>query len=150
MGDIVGDLQKAFAAEPDPPPMSLRAGNAVDSGGPPAPFDPAEDLLTPDYFEQHFWGIAHLDPQSWRYYIPRLLAYALQSFAAPGLNAVDFALESLRPPDRDPLRLGSLSEAQERAVARALEELAFNESSPWKEPAIIALEEYWAPGAIHR
>ena len=150
MGSIVASLERAFASETAPPPMSLRAANAIDSGEAPCAFDPLLDGPTPDYFEQHFWGIPHLNPDSWRYYLPRLLAYGLESFASPGANAVDFALGSLRPPDRDPPRFGSLNASQARAVALALEEFAFNPKSPWQEPAIIALEEYWAPGATYR
>lgn len=150
MGNIIATLKEAFASELGPPPMSLRAANAIDSGEAPCAFAPLIDAPTPEYFEQHFWGIAHLDPASWRYYLPRLLVYGLESFAAPGNNAVDFLLGSLRPPDRDPPRFASLRPAQERAVALAIEEFAFNTESPWQEPAMIALEEYWAPGASYR
>jgi hypothetical protein len=150
MGELDRDLLEAFAGGPIVPGMSLRAGDAHDSGEAPPPFDPELDQPTPEYFEQYFWGLSYLDPASWRYYLPRLLRYALSSFATPGLNSVDAVLASLRPPDRDPPRFGSLTPAQERAVARVLEELAFNPESPWQEPAIIALEEYWAPGATYR
>ena len=150
MSSVVASLREAFAGEPGPPPISLRAANAIDSHEAPCPFEPLADSPTPGYFEQHFWGIPHLDPVSWRYYLPRLLEYGLESFHAPGSNAVDFALASLRPPDPVPHRFGSLTPAQQTAVVAALEELAFNPESPWQEPAMIALEEYWAPGATYR
>jgi hypothetical protein len=150
MSELICDLLEAFSGGPNVPGMSLRAGDACDDGDTQPPFDPAIDQLTPEYFEQYFWGLSYLDPASWRYYLPHLLRHALDSFATPSLNAVDAVLASLRPPDRDPPRFGSLTAAQERVVARALEELAFNPQSLWQEDAIIALEEYWAPGATYR
>jgi hypothetical protein len=35
-------------------------------------------------------------------------------------------------------------------VVTLLDTLAFSEASKWKSEAIIALEEYWAPGALYR
>jgi len=150
MGSCVARLKQAFAREAERPPMSLRAADAVDSGNAPCPFEPVADMPTPEYFERYCWGVPHLDPASWRYYLPRLLAYGLESFAAPGVNAVDFALESLRPPDREPPRFGSLTRDQKCAIVSALDEFAFNPESPWQEPAMIALEEYWARGGTYR
>ena len=92
----------------------------------------------------------HLDAESWRFYLPHLLRYALDNIANPASNAIDSILHSLRPPDRDPPRFGALTRAQQAAVVAALDQLAFSEHSVWKEPAMIALEEYWAPGATYR
>jgi hypothetical protein len=63
---------------------------------------------------------------------------------------VDAFLASLRPPDREPPRLGSLSIEQETEVVALLDKLAFEDSSAWKAQAVTALEEYWAPGALYR
>ena len=84
MGSVVANLREAFTGELAPPPMSLRAANAIDSGEGLCTFEPIADSPTPAYFEQHFWGIPHLDPVSWRYYLPRLLEYGLESLQAPG------------------------------------------------------------------
>jgi hypothetical protein len=131
------------------PPMTLRGANAVDSYSIPPPFDAELDLPTPEYLEKHFWGIAHLDPASWRYYLPILTHYALTNISNAS-NAVDAFLASLRPPDREPPRLGSLSKEQESVVIALLDRLAFDSESVWTSQAMIALEELWAPGALYK
>jgi hypothetical protein len=57
---------------------------------------------------------------------------------------------SLRPPDREPPRLASLSPAQERVVRQLLEVLAFAEDSVWQENACQALEEWWIENPLYR
>lgn len=135
---------------PVTPAMSLRGGNAVDDHAAMPPFDTVLDQITPEYFEMYFWGIHHLDTESWRFYLPHLLRYALDNIANPDSNAIDTFLYSLRPPDRTPPRFGALTSAEETAIVATLDQLAFSEESVWKEPAMIALEEYWAPGANYR
>ena len=143
LSDPRGDL-------PVTPAMSLRGGNAVDDHAPVPPFDAVLDQITPEYFEMYFWGISHLDAESWRFYLPHLLHYALDNIASPESNAIDAFLYSLRPPDRTPPRFGALTSTEEAAIVATLDQLAFSEESVWKEPAMIALEEYWAPGANYR
>jgi hypothetical protein len=57
---------------------------------------------------------------------------------------------SLRPPDREPPRLASLSPAQERVVRQLLEALAFAEDSVWQADACQALEEWWIENPLYR
>ncbi len=59
-------------------------------------------------------------------------------------------LWSLRPPDREPPRLGSLSAEQEAVVVAVLDVLAFDERSLDRDLAMQVLEEYWIPGALYR
>lgn len=134
----------------DEPPMSLRGGAAVDDGHAAPDFDAAVDRPTSRYLEEYYWGVPHLDAVSWRYYLPIFIEHALCNVAAAGSNAVDTFLASLRPPDRDPPRFASLSAEQEGAVVAMLERLAFDEASTWKSQAMLALEEYWGPGALYR
>ena len=150
MAREIANLSDAFGDLPATPAMSLRGGNAVDDYAPVPPFDAVLDRITPEYFEMYFWGIHHLDAESWRFYLPHLLRYALDNIASPESNAIDAFLYSLRPPDYNPPRFGALTPAQEAAVVTALDQLAFSEQSVWQEPAMIALEEYWAPGAAYR
>ena len=130
--------------------MSLRAGNAADDCELPLPFDQELDRITPDYLEHYFWGLAYLDSRSWLFYLPHFLSYSIENIANPTSNAIEAFLFSLRPPDREPPRFGSLSSAQEKAIVAVLDQLAFSENSAWNEDAMIALEEYWAPGANYR
>ena len=81
----------------EPPPLTLRGANAVDSYDVPTPFDPAQDEPTDAYLEGFgFWGIGYLDARSWRHYLPRLIGYAFSFGAWTGLRALAAARRSLR------------------------------------------------------
>ena len=131
------------------PPMSLRAGNALDDGSKPPPNDKEADAPTDKYLEQYYWGLPHLDAASWRHVLPFLLDYALRHIKHPS-NAVDGLLNSLRPPDRAPPRLASLSLEQERIVAQVLDVLCFSPESAYHELACQTTEEWWEPNAMYR
>jgi len=150
MGGDIANWIKAFANLPVRPVMSLRGGNAADDSEPVPSYEPALDTVTPVYLETYFFGLAQLDSASWRFYLPHFLSYALENVGNTASNAIESFLFSLRPPDRDPPRFGALSYEQRQAVVSVLDQLAFSDHSAWKEPAIIALEEYWAPGATYR
>jgi len=92
----------------------------------------------------------HLDPESWLYYLPFFLTAALRHASEPGNRIVEAVLWSLRPPDREPARLGVLSEEQTTVVTEVLEYLAFSAESQNQEFALQVLEEYWIPGALYR
>jgi hypothetical protein len=64
--------------------------------------------------------------------------------------AIDAFLSSLRPPDRDPPRLGSLTAKQETLIRECLEVLAFSEDSVYQPDACQVLEEWWVPNATYR
>lgn len=150
MESCVALIEHAFRDIPQRPPMSLRAGDALDDYRTPPDFDPSVDSVTPEYFEAHFWGISYLDPQSWLFYLPHFLKRALACLDDSGSNIVNAFLISLRPPDRDPPRFGILTVDQEQAVIAVLDKLAFSVESKWQEEAISALDEWWAPGATYR
>jgi hypothetical protein len=130
----------------DAPPTTLRGGNDIDSYDSPTPFDPENDAPTDSYLEQHaFWALPHLDVRSWRHYLPRLIDYALRHPDDPAM-VTEALIRSLRPPDRFPPRLGSLSELQEAAVRAFLEAIALEPTSrAAREEAQQALEEWWWP-----
>ena len=132
-----------------PPPVSLRGGNSLDEYEYPGPFDAEVDAVSDDYLERYWWGIAHLDAQSWRYYLPHLLEYSLRHRREHTMVTEAF-LSSLRPPDREPPRLSSLSRDQESVVSAFLDVMAFDDASAHQELARTALEEWWAPGALYR
>ena len=148
--ELATRLTESFAADlAHPPATTLRQADAVDSYGAAPPFDAAQDALSSDYLNRYAWGIAHLDAASWRHYLPALGELAIQSLSQPSL-AVDGLIESLRPPDRDPPRLASLSAAQEVVLRELLELLAFSAESIWQRQACQALEEWWIEGALYR
>jgi hypothetical protein len=134
----------------DAPRMTLRGGYAEDSYDQvPAP-DPDLDKPTDSYIGTYaFWGLAYLDPASWRYYLPHLIGYAFRHMDDPEM-AVEGLLHSLRPPDREPPRLASLTAEQEAVIVAFLEELAFSEDSANRDFAMQVLEEWWIPDALFR
>jgi hypothetical protein len=152
--EIIERAYQVFEADlAAPPAITLRGGEALDSYEAPPPFDPALDEPNDAYLEAYaFNGLGFLDPPSWRYYLPRLIDYALRNIAsnAPGTMAVDGLLWSLRPPDREPPRLGSLTPAQEAVIVAALDQLAFSDDSVHRPDAMQVMEEWWIPGALFR
>src|SRR5262249_30158198 len=65
--------------------------------------------------------------------------------------AVEALIRSLRPPDRYPPRLATLTAEQETVVVAFLETLALGDGSGhMQEDAQQALEEWWLPDARHR
>jgi len=135
------------------PPITLRGGDAIDGYAEPPPYDPAVDEPSDRYLETFaFAGLNFLDAMSWRHYLPRLIDYAFRHLGnnEPGTMAVDGLLWSLRPPDRDPPRLASLTREQEEVVVAALEQLAFSDDSIYRADAMQVMEEWWMPGALYR
>jgi len=128
------------------PPLTLRGGNAVDNYTRPMPFDPAEDEPTDAYLEGYaFWGLGYLDARSWRHYVPRLIDYAFRHPNDPAM-VTEALVRSLRPPDRYPPRLATLSADQEDVVRMFLEQVAFADAIPHLQAeAQQALEEWWLP-----
>jgi len=147
--EVIALVREAFAEDIQRPlTTSLRAGNAIDEYRIAPPFDSELDAPTDAYLEANFWGIAHLDPASWRHYLPRLIEYVCRRQDAE--NVGDALFSSLRPPDHDPPRFGSLTAEQEAAVITFLDCFAFSAESPYAADAQLALEEWWAPGALYR
>ena len=152
--EIVRRAYEVFQADVKaPPPITLRGGNAIDSYDEPPPFDPDVDEPNDVYLETHaFHALNFLDAQSWRHYLPRLIDYALRNIAsnAPGTMAIDALLWALRPPDRDPPRLASLTKEQEEVIVAALDELAFADDSVYKTDAMEVMQEWWVPSSLYR
>ena len=143
-------VERAFAAfqadAAGPPPLSLRGGYDIDSYTRAQPFDPATDRPTDEYVEQHaFWGLGYLDAQSWRHYLPRLIQYSLLNSDDPQM-VTETLVRSLRPPDRYPPRLRSVTPEQGRIVSLFLEHLTkTHPSEDLRQEAQQALDEWWGP-----
>jgi hypothetical protein len=147
---LVANLFAVFAADAKAAPsITLRGGNELDDCKTPSPFDPSIDSISDNYFERYPWGIGYLDAASWRHYLPHLMEYALRHMLE-GTIVVDALLNSLRPPDRDPPRLASLTVEQEALITQFLDALAFSEQSAHQELACQVMEEWWVPEALYR
>jgi hypothetical protein len=130
------------------PALTLRGANAVDSYDHPEPFDASEDEETDEYLEGFaFWAMPYLDARSWRHYLPRLIEYAFEHPQDPRM-VVEATVRSLRPPDRVPRRLTTLTADQEAVIVAFLERLALgDEEHTVANDAREALQEWWLPGA---
>ena len=111
------------------PPMSLRGGNAVDSYDLPPEYDEQLDQPTDEYLQQFaYWGLPHLDPVSWHYYLPFLISYSLRNATKDSPieseGVVEATLFSLRPPDREPSRFSLITPEEEEVIVQFLEILA--------------------------
>lgn len=150
--EIVACACEVFASDRrSPPPLTLRGGNAIDSYDWPEPFDASNDTVTDAYLEGFaFWGLAYLDAQSWRHYLPVLMEYALRRPDDPAM-AGEALVRSLRPPDHYPARLASLTPPQEAVVTAFLERIA-SDAAPTAlgADARDALTEWWRPDARNR
>jgi hypothetical protein len=134
------------------PSTTLRSADAIDSYEAPIPYDPTLDEPTDTYLERYtFWSQAYLDPASWRHYLPRWIDYAARHAADRSTMVVDGLLASLRPPDREPPRLASLTSEQEAVVASFLHYAATSDDVVF-EPGMArqVLEEWWVPNAHYR
>jgi hypothetical protein len=146
--DLIADIFAAFSAEGTAfPPMTLRGGDALDAGKPAPPFDVLVDAISDEYLEAHPWGSGYLDAASWRHYLPFMMEYALRRITESS-DVTDALLTSLRPPERQPPRLGSLAKAQETVVLRFLDVMAHSSDSASVDLAALVLSEWWTPGTI--
>jgi len=144
---IIDHASEVFAADRrEPPALTLRGASDIDSYDSPAPFDPSLDESTDAYIERFAWSaLPHLDPRSWRHYLPSLISYALRRRDDPAM-AAEGLIRSLRPPDRFPPRLRSLTARQESVVREFLEAVALTHTdATLQEEAQQALEEWWLP-----
>jgi hypothetical protein len=150
---LVERAYAAFRADAErPPPVTLRGGDAIDSYSSPPPYDSALDAPSDAYLERYaYWALTFLDAASWRHYLPALIDHTLRHLDRPTTMVGEGLLFSLRPPDREPPRLATLTTEQEAVIAAFLEELAFNdEGRAYQEDALLILEEWWLPNARYR
>ena len=148
--DLAARFRDAFAADLAAAPLlTLRQADAIDSYGAASSRDEALDAVTDSYLAQYAAGIPHLDSVSWRHYLPALADFAQRHLGSPTVVVGTF-IASLRPPDREPPRLGSLTKAQEALVRELLETLAFSPESIWQAEACQALEEWWIENPQYR
>ena len=110
------------------------------------------DKPTDAYLERYtFWGQTFLDAASWRHYLPRWIDYAVRHASNRTTMVADGLLASLRPPDREPPRLASLSAEQEAVVVALLHHAASGSDAVYDAAlARQVLEEWWMPNAWYR
>jgi hypothetical protein len=140
--ELIMNVFVAFAVDMQSRPlMSLRGGNDLDQCRSISAFDSAMDTISDTYLEQNCWGLGYLDAGSWRHYLPYLMEYTVRHLEQ-GSEVVDALLNNLRPPDREPPRLESLTDHQQAALRRFLELLGFSDKSAHAELACQVIEEW--------
>ena len=125
--------------------MTLRQGNERDSYREPTPDAVPLDWrdVSDGELEDHHWGLTHLDPPSWLFYLPAFLSYSVRHPSRGESLVISACVNNLRPPDRVPSRFKLLSSAQRQAAVAVLDFLAFDSESQFQSDACQALEEYW-------
>jgi hypothetical protein len=129
--------------------MKLRGGDALDEYRQAPVYDACLDRVTDAHLERYGAGLSYLDAASWRHYLPSYAEYALRDRARSRLG-IDALLNTLRPPDRDPRRLASLSKEQEGLIREMLEVMAFSSDSAYQAEACQGLEEWWIENPLYR
>ena len=150
--DIIERAFDVFSEDmASPPPLTLRGGNQIDGYNFAEPFDADRDRETDEYLEGFsYWGLIYLDARSWRHYLPRLIDYAFRKPDDPAM-VIEALVRSLRPPDRYPPRLATLTREQEATIRDFLEQLALTDGWPHvRDDAQQALEEWWLPNPHSR
>lgn len=149
--EICRRAREVFQADLEAAPQkTLRGGNAEDSYDLAPPPDAELDRLSDEYLEAYtFWGLAFLDAASWRHYLSPLIDYSFRHMDDPKM-AVEGLLHNLRPPDREPPRLASLTAEQEAVIVAFLDEVAFSDDSANRDFAMQVMEEWWVPDALYR
>jgi hypothetical protein len=151
--EIIKRAYEAFRADIEAEPtISLRSGDSIDSYMGEVPYDPVLDAPTDEYLERYGdWSLGYLDAAPWRHYLPRLIDYVFRNLNRRATMVSDGLLFSLRPPDREPPRLATLTPEQESVVTAFLEDLAFSDDTmSFQEEALVILEEWWLPNARYR
>jgi hypothetical protein len=126
------------------PPLTLRGANDVDDYRSPAIYDPQADRVSDEYLERYHYGVAHLDARSWRHYLPLLLSYGSRH-RQRDTDVMQAVLWSLRPPDRDPPRLATLSSGQIDVIESWLATLAGDERCAQREFVSQVYREWRSP-----
>jgi hypothetical protein len=134
------------------PSTTLRSADAIDSYQTSIPYDAVLDEPTDAYLERYtFWGQAFLDAASWRHYLPRWIDYAVRHASDRTTMVVEGLLASLRPPDKEPPRLASLTAEQELVIVAFLQHAATGSDAVYDAAlARQVLEEWWMPNARYR
>jgi hypothetical protein len=99
--------------------------------------------------EECAWALPHLDPESWRYYVPAYMIWSLRYFQTNNSIVSDFTIYAFNLHDDSELReyklarFRLLNPAQARAVGLFLRYMADHRDHADSETAARALAEYW-------
>ena len=142
---LLESISSAFPPEPARCCLTLRQGSQIDSYDEPSPDTPPPDWrdVSDTELERYHWGLNHIDAESWLFYLPAFLSYAVRFPSRVGSLAISASLNNLRPPDRNPSRYRRLTDAQRKVVVAVLDFLAFDAESAFSPEACQVLEEYW-------
>ena len=100
--------------------------------------------------EECQWALSHLDPLSWRFYVPAYMSWSLAHFLTSDSIVSDFTIYTFLINEDDERlvayaqeRFRTLDAAQSRAVCQFLRYMAANDSRCDGNAARRALEQTW-------
>ena len=155
--EIIEEIRAAFAGVPRGK-ITIHEAEVIDSYGDDGARDRARLLDTessweqiPDsHVEECSWALCHLDPVSWRYYIPKYMLWALRNFKTNNSIVTDFTIYTFDVSSSDAgvreykqERYRLLNPFQSWAVCRFLRHMVANEDHADGSVARRALEDYW-------
>lgn len=103
-----------------------------------------------EHVEECTTALCHVDPESWRYYIPRYMEWSLRHFRTNDSVVSDFTIYTFDPSSTDPVlteysmeRYRLLSADQSRVLCRFLRYMAQNGDHADDVVANEAIRKYW-------
>lgn len=111
---------------------------------------PCWEAIPDSHLEECSGALSHLDPQSWRYYLPRFMEWALTHYRTSKSITVDYTIYALLLTDDDALinqhlreRYRQLTAEQTRVVCRFLQFMALEDGHVDAASATQALRRFW-------
>lgn len=140
-------LAIAFPPRVVPCAMTLRQGDEIDTGyeietqDDKAPLD--WQAVKDEELKEYQWGMDYLDPDSWQFYLPAFMRYAI---CHPSENSlvIDRCISTLIPRDWKPDQFAQLRDEQLQIIVATLEFLSYDEESNADAAAYEVLFDHWS------
>ncbi len=127
--------------------MTLRQGDEIDSGyqietpDDRAPLD--WQAVTDEELKKFQWGMDYLDPDSWQFYLPAFMRYAI-CYPSENSLVIDRCISTLIPQDWKLDQFARLGEVQRQMIIATLEFLSYDEESEVDAEAFEVLADHWS------
>ena len=163
--EIIRSIQKAFA-QVARGSITLHQAEVIDSDGSELDQQNARlldqetswDQVPDSSLEECTSALCHLDPESWRYYLPAYLVWSIRNYQHSDAIMIDFTIYSLKPSEENDLlteydmtRYRLLDHDQSTAVFHFLDFMAQQDEFVDAAAADEAIDLYWhqfGPGSI--
>ena len=144
--ELIQAIAEAFPPRPVPCPMTLLQGDEEDTYYEIKTLDDVAPLdwqsVTDEQLETLQWGMGYLDPDSWLFYLPAFMRYAI-SYPARNSLVIDRFFDTLIPRDWKPDQFKQLTDKQRAMIVAALEFLIYDDESQESEEANAVYYDHW-------